>query len=320
MTVDRFRALQLWDHEDFRDRLRPPLRWFKVDSVQQSRIWVEPADWWTQGHPLTGVVCSDGSLLDPGPCARAAWGIKQVGLQSFELAGTLAGPQTVPRAGLTAVRVAAELATPPVVVVVDHFNLAAHWADAQGRLDDCLTSPLVDLLERLQAAIAGWSQGSFAIRWIPSHMDEVDTCVREARWRKASAGSIPAAWIAGNQRADELAGLAALEHRLPWSLRNRQREGQTAVADALTAGKIVALAANADRRDRSHAVLTRTRGSAEAKPGNSFASRPNRANAALRTGPQAGGHDTVQLRDSSWVCQRCGSVWSKQGMYRRYRN
>ena len=167
MTVDRFRALELWDHEDFRARLRPPLRWFKVDSVETSRIWGEPADWWTQGHTLTGVVCSDGSLLDPGPCARAAWGIKQVGLQGFELAGTLAGPQTVPRAELTAVCVAAELATPPLVVVVDHFNLAAHWADAQGRLDDCLTSPLVDLWERLQTAIAEWPQGSFAIRWIP---------------------------------------------------------------------------------------------------------------------------------------------------------
>ena len=127
-------------------------------------------------------------------------------------------------------------------VVVDHFNLAAHWADAQGRLDDCLTSPLVDLWERLQAAIAEWPQGSFAIRWIPSHMDELEISVRETRWSKAcAAGSIPAAWIAGNQRADELAGLASLEHRLPWSLRNRQREGQTAVADALTAaGKIVA--------------------------------------------------------------------------------
>ena len=75
-----------------------------------------------------------------------------------------------------------------------------------------------------------------------------------------------------------------------------------------------------DRRDRSHDVPTRTRGSAEAKPGNSFASRPNRANAALRTGPQAGGHDTVQLRDGSWVCQRCGTAWSKQGMYRRYKS
>ena len=224
MTVDRFKALELWDHEDFRATLRPPLRWFKVDSVQQSRSWGEPADWWTQGHPLTGVVCSDGSLLDPGPCARAAWGIMQVGLQGFELAGTLAGPQTVPRAELTAVCVAAELATLPLVVEVDHFNLAAHWADAQGRLDDCLNSPLLDLWERLQAAIAEWPQGSFAIRWIPSHMDEFETNVREARWRKAcAAGSIPAAWIAGNHKADELAGLAALEHRLPWSLRNRQR-------------------------------------------------------------------------------------------------
>ena len=54
MTVDRFRALQVWDHEDFRARLRPPLRWFKVDSVQQSRIW------------------GTRRLVDPG--ASAHWG------------------------------------------------------------------------------------------------------------------------------------------------------------------------------------------------------------------------------------------------------
>ena len=146
------------------------------------------------------MVCSDGSLLDPGPCARAAWGIKQVGSRASNWRARWQAHRRFPGQNSPQCVWQRNWARHHLVVVVDHLNLAAHWADAQGRLDDCLTSPLVDLWERLQAAIAGGPQGSFAIRWIPSHMDELETSVREARRRKAcAAGSIPAAWIAGTR-------------------------------------------------------------------------------------------------------------------------
>ena len=92
-------------------------------------------------------------------------------------------------------------------------------------------SPMVDLWRQLHSLLSSWPEGTFQVRWVPSHSERAHEESFEKRLREAQQlGPVDPSWLVANRCADHWAEKARLLDAIPGTERTRVKKIDKLVA------------------------------------------------------------------------------------------